>query len=192
MVAAFIGRACWEIFSDTSRTLGDRIAIAEAEVREVVCGVPGVLGCHHIRSRGSADHVFLDLHVWLAPEMPLMDAHALSHVVKDRVMDRFPQIKDAVIHIEPPPPASVSEPPAELARLRRQPLSGVFGVAVAGFDSGSPVLPTITTEITAGSVALALAEVLCTDPSGSKNDCPAVSVLAGSPSIAHLMLPRTT
>ena len=65
VVAAFIGRACWEIFSDTSRTLGDRIAIAEAEVREVVCGVPGVLGCHHIRSRGSADHVFLDLHVWL-------------------------------------------------------------------------------------------------------------------------------
>ena len=103
VVAAFIGRACWEIFSDTSRTLGDRIAIAEAEVREVVCGVPGVLGCHHIRSRGSADHVFLDLHVWLAPEMPLMDAHALSHVVKDRVMEHFPQIKDAVIHIEPPP-----------------------------------------------------------------------------------------
>src|SRR5687768_559601 len=40
VVAAFIGRACWEIFGDTSRTLGDRIAIAEAEVREVVCGVP--------------------------------------------------------------------------------------------------------------------------------------------------------
>ena len=67
--------------------------------------VPGVLGCHHIRTRGSADHVFLDLHVWLAPEMPLVDAHALSHVVKDRVMQRFPQIKDAVIHIEPPPAA---------------------------------------------------------------------------------------
>jgi cation diffusion facilitator family transporter len=105
VVAVFIGRACWEIFSDTSRTLGDRIAIGEAEVREVVCGVPGVLGCHHIRSRGSADHVFLDLHVWLAPDMPLIDAHALSHVVKDRVMEHFPQIKDAVIHIEPPPPS---------------------------------------------------------------------------------------
>jgi cation diffusion facilitator family transporter len=103
VVAAFIGRACWEIFSATSGTLGDRIVIAETAVREVVCSVPGVLGCHHIRSRGSVDHVFLDLHVWLAPEMPLLEAHALSHVVKDRVMDHFPQIKDAVIHIEPPP-----------------------------------------------------------------------------------------
>ena len=35
--------------------------------------------------------------------MPLDEAHALSHVVKDRLMARFPQIADAVIHIEPPP-----------------------------------------------------------------------------------------
>jgi cation diffusion facilitator family transporter len=109
VVAVFIGRACWEIFSDTSRTLGDRIVLPESEVRAVVCAVPGVLGCHQIRSRGSADHVFLDLHVWLPPDLPLMDAHALSHVVKDRVMERFPQVKDAVIHIEPPPAASRPE-----------------------------------------------------------------------------------
>jgi cation diffusion facilitator family transporter len=105
VIAVFIGRACWAIFSDISRTLGDRVVIADTDVRDVVRSVPGVLGCHHIRTRGSADHVFLDLHVWLAAEMPLVDAHALSHVVKDRVMQRFPQIKDAVIHIEPPPAA---------------------------------------------------------------------------------------
>ena len=36
-----------------------------------------------------------------------------------------------------------------------------YGVrGVAGFDSGSPVLPTMTTEMTAVSVALAFADVL--------------------------------
>jgi divalent metal cation (Fe/Co/Zn/Cd) transporter len=35
--------------------------------------------------------------------MPLNRAHALSHVVKDRLMEEYPQIADAVIHIEPPP-----------------------------------------------------------------------------------------
>jgi divalent metal cation (Fe/Co/Zn/Cd) transporter len=35
--------------------------------------------------------------------MQLTEAHGLSHVVKDRLMARFPQIADAVIHIEPPP-----------------------------------------------------------------------------------------
>jgi divalent metal cation (Fe/Co/Zn/Cd) transporter len=65
--------------------------------------VPGVVGCHQIRTRGSVDHVFLDMHVWLPADMPLTEAHDLSHVVKDRVMTRFPQIADAIIHIEPPP-----------------------------------------------------------------------------------------
>ena len=77
--------------------------IADADLGRVVMSVPGVLGCHHIRTRGSADHVFLDLHVWLPPDMPLNEAHGLSHVVKDRLMARYPQIADAIIHIEPPP-----------------------------------------------------------------------------------------
>ena len=103
VVAAFIGYACWEIFQSTSGVLADRIVIAEAEIREVVRSVPDVIGCHQIRTRGSADFVFLDLHLWMDAQMPLERAHSLSHDVKDKLMARFPQIKDAIIHIEPPP-----------------------------------------------------------------------------------------
>ena len=103
IVAVFIGYACWEIFRSTSGILADRIVIPEEEIRDVVGSVPEVIGCHHIRTRGSADFVFLDLHIWMDAQMPLERAHSLSHVVKDRLMARFPQIKDAIIHIEPPP-----------------------------------------------------------------------------------------
>jgi cation diffusion facilitator family transporter len=103
VVAGFIGHAGYQIASATTRILSDRVVISEADLERVVLGVPGVVGCHQIRTRGSTDHVFLDLHVWMPPEMPLIDAHALSHVVKDRLMSRFPQIVDAIIHIEPPP-----------------------------------------------------------------------------------------
>jgi cation diffusion facilitator family transporter len=102
-VAAFIGYACWEIAQEASRILADEIVLAEDDVREVVRLVPDVLGSHHIRTRGSADHVFVDLHIWLKGETPLEAAHATSHVVKDKLMARFPQIVDVVIHIEPPP-----------------------------------------------------------------------------------------
>ena len=57
--------------------------------------VPEVLGCHNIRSRGSSDHVFVDLHIWMNPAMRLDEAHRVSHVVKDRIMARYPQVKDA-------------------------------------------------------------------------------------------------
>ncbi len=103
IVAVFIGYACWEIFQSTAPILGDRIVIPEEEIKTVVRSVPEVIGSHHIRTRGSADFVFLDLHIWMRADMALDEAHRVSHVVKDRLMERFPQIKDAIIHIEPPP-----------------------------------------------------------------------------------------
>jgi cation diffusion facilitator family transporter len=103
VVAGFIGYSAFQVARATTGILSDRIVISDADLERVVMSVPGVLGCHHIRTRGAADHVFLDLHVWLPGDMPLHDAHALSHVVKDRLIARYPQITDAVIHIEPPP-----------------------------------------------------------------------------------------
>ena len=125
VVAGFIGYAGFQVARATTGILSDRIVISDNDLERVVMSVPGVLGCHQIRTRGSADHVFLDLHVWLPPEMPLVDAHALSHVVKDRLMTRFPQIADAVIHIEPPPrqdaPASQGPSPHDAASARQAP-----------------------------------------------------------------------
>jgi cation diffusion facilitator family transporter len=105
LVAGFIGHACWSIAQEASRILSDEIVIAEREVREVVQSVLGVIGCEKIRTRGAADYAFLDLHLWLDGNMPLKEAHATSHVVKDRLMNKFPQLADVVIHIEPPPPS---------------------------------------------------------------------------------------
>ncbi|HET9360324.1 MAG TPA: cation diffusion facilitator family transporter [Vicinamibacterales bacterium] len=103
LVAGFIGHACWSIAREASRILSDQIVIPEEQVRAVVQSVPAVIGCEKIRTRGAADHAFLDLHLWLEGSTPLRDAHATSHVVKDRLMARFPQLADVVIHIEPPP-----------------------------------------------------------------------------------------
>ena len=104
VVAGFISYSGYQIARATTGILSDRIVIADTDLERVVLSVPGVLGCHQIRTRGSADHVFLDLHVWFPADMRLTDAHDLSHVVKDRLMGRYPQIADAIIHIEPPPP----------------------------------------------------------------------------------------
>jgi cation diffusion facilitator family transporter len=103
VVAVFIGHAGFQIARATMGILSDRMVLADAELQRVVMAVPGVLGCHRIRTRGSSDHVFLDLHVWLPEDMRLKEAHDISHLVKDRLMTRYPQIADAIIHIEPPP-----------------------------------------------------------------------------------------
>ena len=54
----------------------------------------------------------LDFYSWEIPEgggakteTPLAEAHAVSHTVKDLLIERYPQIADAIIHLEPPPQA---------------------------------------------------------------------------------------
>jgi divalent metal cation (Fe/Co/Zn/Cd) transporter len=42
--------------------------------------------------------------------MSLEQAHATSLVVKDRLMTKFPQLVDVVIHIEPPPRSDSQRP----------------------------------------------------------------------------------
>jgi cation diffusion facilitator family transporter len=121
IVAGFIGYACWEIFQDSTHILADEVVISTDDLREVICSVPEVQGCHQIRSRGSTDHVFVDLHLWMDPAMRLDDAHRVSHIVKDRIMASYPQIKDAIIHIEPAPnadgrPSTVDRPPSTVHR----------------------------------------------------------------------------
>jgi cation diffusion facilitator family transporter len=103
LVAVFIAKTGIEILRETSPILADRVVLNEDDIRQVVMSVPDVVGCHQIRSRGSLDHAFLDLHVWFRGTTSLNEAHRLSHVVKDRLMLKFPQIADAIIHIEPPP-----------------------------------------------------------------------------------------
>lgn len=103
VIAGFIGWSGWQIARETSRVLSDATVLDETEVERVVRTVPGVVGCHHIRTRGSADHAFLDLHVWAPRDMRLEEAHALSHIVKDRLLERYPELADVIIHIEPPP-----------------------------------------------------------------------------------------
>jgi cation diffusion facilitator family transporter len=102
IVTVFIGYACWQIAREASGVLADESVLAEEGIRHVVEGVPGVVGTEKIRTRGSADNVFVDLHLWIDGHTPLGEAHALSHVVKDKLLARFPEIVDVVIHIEPP------------------------------------------------------------------------------------------
>ena len=102
-MAGFIGHAGYQVAITTMKILSDRIVMSEQDIEAVVMSVHGVLGCHQIRTRGAADHVFLDFHVWLPADLRLWDAHEISHHVKDRLIARSPQIVDAVIHIEPPP-----------------------------------------------------------------------------------------
>ena len=103
LVAVFIARTGLEIARETSPILADRVVLDEEGIRRVVMSVPDVVGCHQIRSRGSARLCVRGSARLVPRSTPLVEAHRLSHIVKDRLMQAYPQIADAIIHLEPPP-----------------------------------------------------------------------------------------
>ena len=99
-----LGAILWVAFNiirDNAQTLLDRAVLNPADIRAVVLGVPGVFGCHRIRTRGLIDAVQLDLHMMVDPDMTLRSAHALSHRVEEALRGTFAQLNDVTIHVEP-------------------------------------------------------------------------------------------
>ncbi|MGV8083467.1 MAG: cation diffusion facilitator family transporter [Coriobacteriia bacterium] len=101
VVALMIVRTAWEIFKEASDTLADSARIPEADVCAVAREAPGVLGCHGVRTRGALTEVYADLHILVDPRNSVAEGHAIAEAVERRLLERMPQIADAVVHVEP-------------------------------------------------------------------------------------------
>ncbi len=96
------------IIMKSSSVLCDTSQLNAEEIHNVVCAVEGVVGCNNIRSRGTAGHIYIDLHVEVHPTMPTIRSHDIADTVEYELKQHFEGVQDVVIHIEPAPlePAS--------------------------------------------------------------------------------------
>ena len=101
LVTGAIIYTAWEVFKQASATLSDSARIPVADVCAVAIAVPGVLGCHHIRTRGSEAEVLVDLHVQVAPDITVCAGHEIAENVERSLAEHFPQVFDVLAHLEP-------------------------------------------------------------------------------------------
>lgn len=100
-VVFFIGKMAFEVFKESSKVLCDSPFITPERIKKIALKIEGVQSCHEIRTRGTENHIFLDMHLCLKPDFSLDEAHQISHQVKEKIKKEIPLIKDIVIHIEP-------------------------------------------------------------------------------------------
>lgn len=100
-VAAVIAYTAFNVFRQATVTLSDTARIEPALIAEVCHAVPGVLGCHNIRTRGTAAEVYVDLHIQVDPESSVTSGHAVAEVVERAICDSFDKVVDVVAHLEP-------------------------------------------------------------------------------------------
>lgn len=101
VVCGFIARAALRVFKSVDETLSDRARLDPREVEAVALSVAGVLGCHDVRTRGTASHVAVDLHVQVDPQASVTDGHAIAEAVERAVCERFSEVSDVIAHVEP-------------------------------------------------------------------------------------------
>ncbi|MEJ2315111.1 MAG: cation diffusion facilitator family transporter [Nitrospirota bacterium] len=101
VITVFIARIGYEIIKSASDVLVDTVCIDTNAIEAVVAEVEGVKGCHGIRTRGTPQHVYLDLHIQVDPEISIRKAHDIAHHVEDRLLHDFPNLADIVAHVEP-------------------------------------------------------------------------------------------
>ncbi|MBC7232951.1 MAG: cation-efflux pump [Chloroflexi bacterium] len=100
-IAVMIAKLGLDIIRSSTRILTDAIAVDVDQVAQIVQQVPGVESYHHIRSRGQEDDIHLDLHIRVAPNMPLAQAHEVAHQVQRKLQQTIPGVRDVIIHVEP-------------------------------------------------------------------------------------------
>ncbi|MBI4824591.1 MAG: cation transporter [Nitrospirae bacterium] len=101
VITLFIGKIGYDILKNASDVLVDTICINTEAISAAVMKVAGVKGCYRIRTRGTQNAVYLDLHILVEPELPMDKAHDIATTVEEKIKDEFPSVVDIVVHVEP-------------------------------------------------------------------------------------------
>jgi cation diffusion facilitator family transporter len=101
IIVALIGRIGWRIIKSAASVMVDTICINTSLIESEVMGVAGVRGCHDIRTRGTEQYTYLDIHVLVDPRLTVAESHNIAEEVEKKIKAEFPQVVDIVVHIEP-------------------------------------------------------------------------------------------
>lgn len=105
VVVAIILRSAASLIGESTHELMDVQAEGafleriEAAAREV----PDVLGIETLHVRKSGLEYFADIHIEVDPDLTVAEGHRIGHLVKDDLLERFPTLRDVLVHLEPYP-----------------------------------------------------------------------------------------
>jgi ferrous-iron efflux pump FieF len=101
-IGGYILFSAFQMVNEAIQTLLDkRLPIEElTKIDEICNAVEGVEGIHDLRTRMSGPVRFIQLHLELNDDMPLIRAHKISDIVEAQLLNTFPG-SDILIHQDP-------------------------------------------------------------------------------------------
>lgn len=72
-------------------------------IRQAAAMVPGVRDVDKLWVRKTGLEYLADIHIQVDADLSVREGHRIGHLVKDHLVSRFPELRDALIHLEPFP-----------------------------------------------------------------------------------------
>ncbi len=95
----------WGAYRASNQAIGQLMDTEWPEERRqhflrVVSQHPQLKGIHDLRTRTSGSHDFVQFHVWVAPEMTVLEAHRVMDEIEAKLEEEFPGV-EVLIHPDP-------------------------------------------------------------------------------------------
>ncbi|MDD2501002.1 MAG: cation diffusion facilitator family transporter [Geobacter sp.] len=103
LTSFFILHIGWETFRGAAHDLMDGSVHGEyiQDVTKLAEAVEHVEHVHEIRARRSGQYIIIDLKLDMDPDMTVKQSHDVATEVKRRIFERFSNVGDVMIHINP-------------------------------------------------------------------------------------------
>ncbi len=104
IISAMIAKIGLDLVKQALDDLADRGLDPEkvGQIDEAVRSTPGVKSTHLLRTRRLGSDAFVDLHLILAdPYISVSEGHLIGERVRLRLIERFDEVSDVTIHVDP-------------------------------------------------------------------------------------------
>lgn len=101
LIAGIIGKAGLDVVKESSYALLDASILDTDMLCRIAMEIDGVEDCHHIRTRGTGDNIYVDMHVHVKEYLQMDKAHCIAHAVENHIKEKVKGVKDVMVHLEP-------------------------------------------------------------------------------------------
>lgn len=102
IISLLIFKTAYDVFVENTNVLIDARVVDNELIKETVFkNYESVKEIHKIRSRGTQNNIFIDMHVQVDPDMNVRQSHTLMHDIERTIQKDINNNAHVIIHIEP-------------------------------------------------------------------------------------------
>lgn len=103
LVALMIGKIGLDLSRQSMQELVDTALEPEVteNIKSTILNIDDVRHLHMLRSRRMGHNALVDVHIQVSPKLSVSEGHHIAEMVEKTVKDKFEEINDVTVHIDP-------------------------------------------------------------------------------------------